>query len=31
MNVMIDEDKNYIATYPIFIFYLFIDWFILFI
>lgn len=31
MNVMIEEEKKYIATYPIFMFYLFIDWFILFI
>ena len=31
MNVMIEEDKNYIATYPVFMFYLFIDWFTLFI
>lgn len=31
MNVIIVEDKKYIATYPIFLFYLFIDWFTLFI
>lgn len=31
MNVMIEDEKKYIATYPIFLFYLFIDWFTLFI
>lgn len=31
MNVLIEDDKKYIATYPIFLFYLFIDWFTLFI
>jgi hypothetical protein len=31
MNVMIEDNKKYIATYPIFLFYLFIDWFTLFI
>lgn len=31
MNVIIEDDKKYIATYPIFMFYLFIDWFVLFI
>ena len=27
MNVLIEDNKKYIATYPIFLFYLFIDWF----
>jgi protein YIPF6 len=31
MNVIIDEDKNIIAIYPIFLFYLFIAWFVIFI
>jgi hypothetical protein len=31
MNVLIDDSKKYIATFPIFLFYLFIDWFTLFI
>lgn len=31
MNVLIEDNKKYIATYPIFLFYLFIDWFTLFI
>lgn len=31
MNVLIEDEKKYIATYPIFLFYLFIDWFTLFI
>lgn len=31
MNVLIEDDKKFIATYPIFLFYLFIDWFTLFI
>lgn len=31
MNVLIDDEKKYIATFPIFLFYLFIDWFTLFI
>ena len=31
MNVIIHDDKNIIATYPIFLFYLFIDWFVIFI
>lgn len=31
MNVIIEEQKKIIAIYPIFLFYLFIDWFILFI
>lgn len=31
MNVMIDENKKYIAVYPIFMFYAFIAWFTLFI
>jgi hypothetical protein len=31
MNVLIEENKKYIATFPIFLFYLFIDWFTLFI
>lgn len=31
MNVIIEEDKNVIAIYPIFLFYLFIAWFVIFI
>lgn len=31
MNVIIDPKKNIIAIYPIFLFYLFIDWFLIFI
>ncbi len=31
MNVLIEENKKVIAIYPIFIFYLFIGWFVLFI
>jgi hypothetical protein len=31
MNVIIEEDKNIIAIYPIFLFYLFIAWFVIFI
>lgn len=31
MNVIIEEDKNVIAIYPIFLFYMFIDWFLIFI
>lgn len=31
MNVLIEENKKIIAIYPIFIFYLFIGWFVLFI
>jgi hypothetical protein len=31
MNVLIDENKNVIAIYPIFLFYLFIAWFVIFI
>jgi len=31
MNVIIDPKKNVIAIYPIFLFYLFIDWFLIFI
>jgi hypothetical protein len=31
MNVIIEPEKNVIAIYPIFLFYLFIDWFLIFI
>ncbi len=31
MNVIIEPEKNIIAIYPIFLFYMFIDWFLIFI